>query len=315
MTIAAGFRCYDGVVLCTDSEHTVGQSKFYQKKIFQAEACNALVYLAGAGHDDYIKSTAEGIEAAIKDKVVSLDQIKVAAQAVVSGLYRDHFAPSRQVNDPNAPSMSLLLAVKVNDYGIKPEAADGVLKELGDSYKDAAELSKLKEALGKRVADYRPGEPTAMLYRLAETGGISSPDSDTEIIVTGSEASETLMREMAGLFLPLHMSVYTTRLLAIHMIHRATRFASYCGGRAQVAALTHDGAHYLDNEASSDPGQDWLAEILRDVRDIVESCLSGNTDLFESASKWFEETARKELEKRKSELGHHDPSEVNGWSR
>jgi 20S proteasome alpha/beta subunit len=29
MTIAAGFRCYDGVVICRDSEQTSGQSKSY----------------------------------------------------------------------------------------------------------------------------------------------------------------------------------------------------------------------------------------------------------------------------------------------
>jgi hypothetical protein len=41
MTIVSGARCYDGVVLCTDGEHYVGQSKFYQKKIFEAKAKNA----------------------------------------------------------------------------------------------------------------------------------------------------------------------------------------------------------------------------------------------------------------------------------
>ena len=61
MTIAAGFRCHDGVVLCTDSEHTSGQSKSYDHKIFEATAGNALIYVAGAGDDVYIRTAAQDL--------------------------------------------------------------------------------------------------------------------------------------------------------------------------------------------------------------------------------------------------------------
>jgi len=148
MTIAAGFRCYDGVVLCTDSEHTVGQSKFYEKKIFRIDAENATAFLAGAGHDVYIKSAADEIASAIEGKIVSLDQIKVAVEEVVSGLYEDHFAASHQVSDPDAPRLSLLLAVKVNDAGIKPGVAAEVIR--GASDLDPIALQKLREQLDDR---------------------------------------------------------------------------------------------------------------------------------------------------------------------
>jgi 20S proteasome alpha/beta subunit len=34
MTIAAGIRCTDGIVLCSDTEHTEGDGKYEKPKIF-----------------------------------------------------------------------------------------------------------------------------------------------------------------------------------------------------------------------------------------------------------------------------------------
>jgi hypothetical protein len=314
MTIAAGFRCYDGVVLCTDSEHYVGQSKFYGKKIFQAEARNASVYIAGAGHDDYIKSAAESMETEITGKIVSLDQIKAAFQEIVLDLYRTHFAPSRQANDPNSPSMSLLLAVKVNTYGMKPSVADEAFRKAENSgVRNAVELEKIKEILDEKVANYHPGEPKAVLYRVSDTGGISSTDDDTPLLVTGTETAEALMRELASLlFGDYTISVYAMRILAVHLIHRIVRFATYCGGSAQVACLADAGPSYLENLASPDAGQDWLGDILSDIPNIVTSCLSG--DDARHSIRTFEERIQAAAEKRKKFLGQHHPAETDGWS-
>src|ERR1035437_9047820 len=41
MTIAAGFRCLNGVVEAADSDCTPGQSKFRDKKIFEAKPASA----------------------------------------------------------------------------------------------------------------------------------------------------------------------------------------------------------------------------------------------------------------------------------
>jgi hypothetical protein len=315
MTIAAGFRCYDGVVLCTDSEHTSGQSKFYQKKIFQIEAENAKVYLAGAGDDLYIKSAAERIESAIRGKLLNLEQIKVASQKVVSSLYKKHFARSRQVKDPNAPSMCLLLAVKVNQSGIKREVAIAEMDQAKTSGSDADHLQKIKEYLDQQVANYRPGEPKAMLYRLAETGGISSiDDEDDQPMVTGTEVSEALMKEITSLlFREYSVSVYTMRHLAAHLIQRVAAFSAYCGGSAQVACLADAGPSYLENLASPDAGRDWIGDILADLPFIVAHCVSGE-DVGPSI-RVLEEAVSKAAEIRKKFLGQHHPMETDGWLR
>jgi hypothetical protein len=313
MTIAAGFRCHDGVVLCTDSEHYVGQSKFYQKKIFEAKAKNALLYIAGAGHDDYIKSAAESIETEITEKIVSLDQIKAAFQEIVLDLYRTHFAPSRQANDPNSPSMALLLAVKVSTYGMKPhEAAEALRKAEAGKVHNAMELKEIKEELEEKVANYHPGEPQAMLYRVSETGGISSIDDDTPLVVTGTETSEALMRELAALFFrDYEISVYAMRILAVHLVHRVVRFATYCGGSAQVACLADGCPSYLENSASPDVGQDWLGDIFMDLPSIVACCLSGEDSGHSIAV--LEERVKEAAQKRKKFLGEHHPAETDGW--
>jgi 20S proteasome alpha/beta subunit len=88
MTIAAGFRCHDGVVLCTDSEHTSGQSKSYDHKIFEATAGNALIYVAGAGDDVYIRTAAQDLAYEVSGKTVSFEHIELLSQKVMTAIPR-----------------------------------------------------------------------------------------------------------------------------------------------------------------------------------------------------------------------------------
>lgn len=74
MTIAAGFRCTDGVVLCTDSEiwFDPGTSKSYESKVLPVNTTRG-VYLAYAGDTDSAKALADRIEGHIgrlKDKAL-----------------------------------------------------------------------------------------------------------------------------------------------------------------------------------------------------------------------------------------------------
>jgi len=228
MTIAAGFRCRDGVVLCTDSEHTAGQSKFYDHKIFQAEAANAVMYVAGAGDDLYIRSAAREIESEVQGKSLSFDQIEVAAEKAVSMIYKEHFAIAHQASDPSAPTMTLLLAAQVE------------------------------------------GEKEARLYRIRETGGITQVGPGVSVV--GTEAAESLMRALSDLFFGGYsQSVYAMRYLAVHMIHRVIRSASYCGGSPQIACLTDQGARYVETTADADLGHDYLAGTFLNMPDILEA--------------------------------------------
>jgi 20S proteasome alpha/beta subunit len=271
MTIAAGFRCFDGVVLCTDSEHTAGQTKFYDKKIFELSANNATGYVAGAGDSVYIKLVADEVKSLLKGKDVSLDQITVAAGDTVSDTYQTYFTASRQAADPNTPTMLFLLALYVD------------------------------------------GEKRSRIYRITETGGVSEVDSEYSAI--GTEAGEAVLREMADLFFrEQEVSVFTMRHLAVHMIHRVVRFASYCGGSAQVACIQDGGMTYLDNEPSSTPGEDYISEIMGAFPGILESCVSGDQKLLQIYLERFNDRIREAAAKRKKFLGEHHPTEANGWS-
>jgi 20S proteasome alpha/beta subunit len=115
MTIAVGFRCVDGVVVCTDSEHTAGQAKHYAPKIFQAVADNARLYIAGAGNDVYIGGVSKEIASDVKGKSMDFDSIESLAQKRVMEVYDSHIAPARKAGDPGAPSMALLLAVQIKE--------------------------------------------------------------------------------------------------------------------------------------------------------------------------------------------------------
>ncbi len=63
MTIAAGFRCFDGVLLATDSQHSAGLSKYSGPKIWKIECGDffpgqqpnsSLLLIAGTGMDSSI---------------------------------------------------------------------------------------------------------------------------------------------------------------------------------------------------------------------------------------------------------------------
>jgi len=266
MTIAAGFRCFDGVVLCSDSEHTEGQSKFYDTKIFEVKANNAVLYLTGAGDYVYIRSVAEEIKSLLNGRDASLDQIKAVFEDTVSETYSHRLGLARQAGDLNPPTMLFLVALWVD------------------------------------------GDKKAKIYRIAETGGVSEATSECTTI--GIESAETLVRELADLLLRGRpVSVFAVRHLAVYIINRVVRFASYVGGSAQVACIADGGITYSDNSASSDPGRDYLSELLCDLPPIIEGFISGHVD--EEAMKRFTERVHEAAGKRKS---WHHPMEINGWN-
>ena len=70
MTIAAGFRCFDGVLLATDSQHTAGQGKFPGQKIWAVECGDfvpgpqpnsSVLLIAGAGSDSTIQAVVNAL--------------------------------------------------------------------------------------------------------------------------------------------------------------------------------------------------------------------------------------------------------------
>jgi hypothetical protein len=59
MTIAAGFRCRDGVLILVDSQHSVGNSKYQGPKLWEIEWGKSSVVVTAAGDDSSILEAVE----------------------------------------------------------------------------------------------------------------------------------------------------------------------------------------------------------------------------------------------------------------
>ena len=69
MTIAAGFPCKEGLVLCADTQETIpGYVKSDTEKITIFGASNCNVAFTGAGDGDLLQATAEEMIYALLDK-------------------------------------------------------------------------------------------------------------------------------------------------------------------------------------------------------------------------------------------------------
>lgn len=116
MTIAAGFRCLDGIVLCADTEHTVGETlKLSRAKIFRIPQSRSnekyALVIAGAGDSDFVNMTVQkigrGLE--IRTNPVLQDIHEVVEETVLEVYGRHiHLDPT----EPRyKPVVDLLIAV------------------------------------------------------------------------------------------------------------------------------------------------------------------------------------------------------------
>jgi hypothetical protein len=67
MTIAAGFRCIDGILLCTDSQFTAADKTFREKIITVDFSRQSMVTFAFSGDEDYAKSAIEDAREAVAE--------------------------------------------------------------------------------------------------------------------------------------------------------------------------------------------------------------------------------------------------------
>jgi hypothetical protein len=68
MTIAAGFKCRDGVILCADSQITLNQGKKYQAKIFGINK-RAGIYLVYSGDVVFARELVDILQEALKERI------------------------------------------------------------------------------------------------------------------------------------------------------------------------------------------------------------------------------------------------------
>jgi 20S proteasome alpha/beta subunit len=91
MTIAAGLRCNDGVVLTADSQYTYGDSlKTQGTKLVRVPAKDAVVVLAGAGAWHLMQSVFEGVRDGLDVAPARLPEIKEMFEKEIEDIYRKY---------------------------------------------------------------------------------------------------------------------------------------------------------------------------------------------------------------------------------
>jgi hypothetical protein len=112
MTIAAGFHCNDGIVLCADTQETIsGYIKGYDGKIItNFLGGDAVVAIAGSGTSDYIRTArdkaVEGLHG-LKD----LKSIRDKIETNLISFFDVHMSRWSGFVENERPTVELLIAV------------------------------------------------------------------------------------------------------------------------------------------------------------------------------------------------------------
>lgn len=136
MTIAAGFICPDGLVLCADSQQSDETTKYQRDKIFAFE--DSLI-CTGAGSSAFIQTAFDKICDEYKSaRPVNKSDARDVAERVITSVHQDHIYKFHPPNDPQRPYVQLIL-------GTRCENGDVALVKTVD---DAAYLGSEYEATG-----------------------------------------------------------------------------------------------------------------------------------------------------------------------
>lgn len=111
MTIAAGFVVRDGILICSDSEHSSGGILTHEPKLVLAEFSSGKVIFASAGNADLavgaIQKCVRALQSARGGRIKSDKDIADIIEKTVEREYRKHVSAEP---DPNADSMYEILA-------------------------------------------------------------------------------------------------------------------------------------------------------------------------------------------------------------
>jgi 20S proteasome alpha/beta subunit len=111
VTIAAGFCCNDGIVLCADSQETIsGYMKQYDGKIETILIDRFVIAIAGAGFTDYIKTAVDTI-AAPGLKFANPRQLELALRDRSLEFFDRHMARWSNFPESERPTVELLIGV------------------------------------------------------------------------------------------------------------------------------------------------------------------------------------------------------------
>lgn len=129
MTIAAGFVCTDGIVLCSDTQYTSG-IKSSAPKLWVADCSPdneaAVVALAGSGSATLIAAARDVILNAVGPFQLPIDEVKDSVETALEAFYEKHIY-TRPGYSPDAPILQLLIALRTQDDLQLYEAGDAAL--------------------------------------------------------------------------------------------------------------------------------------------------------------------------------------------
>jgi len=113
MTIAAGVRCVDGIVICADTEHTEGEGKYEKLKIFGHDDW---LLVSGSGWSDYIRMAFDKLyERFLQNRAKNQRDARQAVEEVILSIYQENIASVFKVGEIGSPEISLIVGVRCLD--------------------------------------------------------------------------------------------------------------------------------------------------------------------------------------------------------
>ena len=112
MTIALGFHTTDGVILCADTQITIGEMKTYDGKVdlHIFPQSGVIVSVAGAGHDDYIQ-TAKSYLLDGFSKRRTMPVLERDLRDRLLTFFSTHIAPWANFSSMDCPAVELLIGI------------------------------------------------------------------------------------------------------------------------------------------------------------------------------------------------------------
>jgi 20S proteasome alpha/beta subunit len=115
MTIAAGFICSDGIILCADTEHSDGENKYQHQKIF---SFGDFLLVTGAGTTAFLRMTFDKLFDAFRARgnpPVNGPDAREMIEEVIREVHDEHIFKFYKPADPSRPEIGLIIAVRCGD--------------------------------------------------------------------------------------------------------------------------------------------------------------------------------------------------------
>jgi len=120
VTIAAGFCCQDGIVLCADTQETIpGYLKSSTQKLFRYELDHLTASFTGSGDSILIDmEVQEIVEAFALKKVSDWHQAKNEIKSVLAEIFKKRISPYAAFKEEPRPNAQLLIALQFDDSAL-----------------------------------------------------------------------------------------------------------------------------------------------------------------------------------------------------